>query len=563
MDSLNLKVTTGISKTRDGAQNVMLYGHTDRTQELRRLECDPIGSLYTKNLTDIENVHGFAQVQLGTASATDTLTSSTIVPVKDANARDGWYFQNSVANTSLALKLFDGAKERVNTVAVDTFYAVMFVDSYVDITSFPRFEVFTKPTGTGDHDLTFHSKFTYSIKPPTVPGTSVMGMGEEVVFWAKTRPLLNLGQRFIELSILTVLGDGASGDILKIELLSDASAPVDSIQMCINQMGWNSAISLDFQSRNVHLTTPDTSTASLAKEATLAAMNGKITKGSDATLVEAQQVGSYAMNESTNVWQPLSAHHSNKNLKTTDANIINGNQISKIMGIDSGGAQQQIKVSNAGRIELDAYNLTSLSTANNQTNGTQVSKIMGSEDGATTGIQHQLKCDANGVLETSGGGGGGGDASAANQTNGNQLSKVMGIYTPTNTQVQLKAFVDGTLYVNNGFSTSHIGKADIDVTIPAGTAEAYLAPYTSMSIYSRAVIYGNTTNWNDKIYVSYGKTGAGTFYKDWENPINVDSSSGDFFRQLSGVCASWRLSKANTSNVEETIKILSAVSQGN
>ena len=309
--------------------------------------------------------------------------------------------------------------------------------------------------------------------------------------------------------------------------------------------------------------TAELNSSNLAKEATLAAMNGKITKGSDATLVEAQQVGSYAMNESTNVWQPLSAHHSNKNLKTTDANIINGNQVSKIMGIDNTNTQQQIKVSTAGRIELDAYNLTSLSTANNQTNGTQVSKIMGSEDGATTGIQHQLKCDANGVLETSGGGGGGGDASAANQTNGNQLSKVMGIYTPTNTQVQLKAFVDGTLYVNNGFSTSHIGKADIDVTIPAGTAEAYLAPYTSMSIYSRAVIYGNTTNWNDKIYVSYGKTGAGTFYKDWENPINVDPSSGDFFRQLSGVCASWRLSKANTSNVEETIKILSTVSQGN
>ena len=292
-------------------------------------------------------------------------------------------------------------------------------------------------------------------------------------------------------------------------------------------------------------------------------LSAKMSKGNDATLVVAQQVGSYAMNESTNVWQPLSTHHSNKSLRVIDANITSGDQITKIMGIDTAGGQQQIKVSNAGRIELDAYNLTSLSTANNQTNGTQVSKIMGSEDGATTGIQHQLKCDSNGVLETSGGGGGGGDASAANQTNGNQLSKVMGIYTPTNTQVQLKAFVDGTLYVNNGFSTSHIGKADIDVTIPAGTAEAYLAPYTSMSIYSRAVIYGNTTNWNDKIYVSYGKTGAGTFYKDWENPINVDPSSGDFFRQLSGVCASWRLSKANTSNVEETIKILSAVSQGN
>ena len=355
MESLNLKVTTGISKTRDGAQNMMLYAHTDRTQQLRRLECDPIGSLYTKNLTDIENEHGFAQVQLGTASATDTLTSSTIVPVKDANARDGWYFQNSVANTSLALKLFDGAKERLNTVAVDTFYAVMFVDSYVDITSYPRFEVFTKPTGTGDHDPTYHSKFTYSIKPPTVTGNSAMGMGEEVVFWAKARPLLNLGQRFIELSILTVLGDGASGDISKIELLSDASAPVDSIQMCINQIGWNSEISLDFKSRNVHLTIPDTSALGDATAANQALQIAQET--ATATSVEEINIKTSDLaKEATLATRATEATLSNVNTVLTD-----GTQQSKVMGVDVGLNQHQIRTSVAGRLEVD-INSSSLAT---------------------------------------------------------------------------------------------------------------------------------------------------------------------------------------------------------
>ncbi len=47
-----------------------------------------------------------------------------------------------------------------------------------------------------------------------------------------------------------------------------------------------------------------------------------------------------------------------------------------------------------------------------QTNGNQVVKCMGNNGGTNV----QLKVDANGVLETSGGGGGGGDATAANQT---------------------------------------------------------------------------------------------------------------------------------------------------
>ena len=140
--------------------------------------------------------------------------------------------------------------------------------------------------------------------------------------------------------------------------------------------------------------TAELDSSTLAKEVTLASIDNKITKGSQDTLPYAQQVGSYVKNESTNLWQPLSAHHSNKSLKVIDANITNGNQISKIMGIDSVGTQQQIKVSTAGRIELDAYNLSSLSTANNQTNGNQLAKCMGNFGGT----QVQIKVGDTGRL---------------------------------------------------------------------------------------------------------------------------------------------------------------------
>ena len=112
----------------------------------------------------------------------------------------------------------------------------------------------------------------------------------------------------------------------------------------------------------------------------------------------------------------------------TEANQTNGDQKAKCMGGETDGTQQQLLVSNLGVLQtLDSEvfgktsqiaNQTTLSNTNeaviiaNQTNGNQVVKCMGNNGGSNV----QLKVDANGVLETSGGGGGGGDATAANQS---------------------------------------------------------------------------------------------------------------------------------------------------
>ena len=95
-------------------------------------------------------------------------------------------------------------------------------------------------------------------------------------------------------------------------------------------------------------------------ENTLNTINNKITKGNDATLVEAQQVGSYAMNESTGLFQPLSAHHSNKSLKTTDANITKGSdatltEAQQVLsyGCDFNGDLRPLKVGSTGRLIVE------------------------------------------------------------------------------------------------------------------------------------------------------------------------------------------------------------------
>ena len=88
--------------------------------------------------------------------------------------------------------------------------------------------------------------------------------------------------------------------------------------------------------------------------------DANITKGNDATLVEAQQVGSYAMNESTGLFQPLSAHHSNKSLKTTDANITKGSDVvlteaQQVLsyGCDFNGDLRPLKVGDTGRLIVE------------------------------------------------------------------------------------------------------------------------------------------------------------------------------------------------------------------
>ena len=94
--------------------------------------------------------------------------------------------------------------------------------------------------------------------------------------------------------------------------------------------------------------------------------NLNITKGNDATLVSAQQVGSYAMNESTGIFQPLSAHHSNKSLKTTDANITKGSDATLVSaqqvlsyGIDAAGVLRPIKVGDTGRLIVEVDGIRS------------------------------------------------------------------------------------------------------------------------------------------------------------------------------------------------------------
>ena len=340
----------------------------------------------------------------------------------------------------------------------------------------------------------------------------------------------------------------------------------------------------------------------LAQETTTASnttsINTKMSKGSDATLTEAQQVGSYVVNESTGLFQPLSAHHSNKSLKTTDANITKGEDI--ITG-GAGGLQQVLmygKTASGGnnlqpveltgdRLIVDVQELNVGFTQNSGGSMTQSGavQIYGGYDDGLGGVRKMrtLKCDDNGVLETSGGGGGGGSTqydSASTLPTPTVGTAVLGVDSgglanviSTDDTGKVGSVIHGTVTSGvaypvaiNQFSraltvddavnkTSYLTTQT--ATIPASTSNYFYPTVTSLGSARSFTIFGNTTNWSDSIYLYAAKNGySGIKYKMWENPIQPDPSSGDFYINLPLTATPYLYwGKDNTTLVSETITV--------
>lgn len=346
MESLNLKIQSSSLATVSKIQNVGVYGYDETNPaapKFRRIQSDAIGSLFTKDVSTFEDKRGFAQAELGTTVSDDMLLDSTIVPTADTNARGGWLCKNTGAGTKLSINSFFGAQEYMNTADLTSVYSYLFIDSFTDVTTFPAFEVYTKPTGTGDADPTYHSKFTYSIG---TENRGHIGIDEEVVFWAITSPVINVGQRLIELNSLVVDGDGATGEVLKILLVSDTLAPVNTISWCVNRVGWQQQLSLQNIERNYRLITPEPPSAGgaatalnqelqLAQE-TIIALNttdittatqdisSKITVGMESAITESQQVAIYGAYNDSDL-RPLKVDFNGRLMTQVDGVRANGN----------------------------------------------------------------------------------------------------------------------------------------------------------------------------------------------------------------------------------------------
>ena len=244
------------------------------------------------------NKNGNSQVLLGAPGGTAVLADSTILPIADPDKREGWLFENTVPGSKYNLYFFGGTQEILTLGNVASLWVKMYIDAKPDNSVMPFLQIYTKPTGVGDAGAFYHSRITYKFVEGTV------GIGEEMVFYAINIPSRGFSNRKLQLANKIVLGDGLDAEeVLYMVVASDTTATTGGVRHCINQLGFNT-VSLPVITRSLNLTTEQAVVGGDATAAnqvlqlnqeTVTASNtssidGKITRGNDLTLSEAQQV---------------------------------------------------------------------------------------------------------------------------------------------------------------------------------------------------------------------------------------------------------------------------------
>lgn len=239
-----------------------------------------------------KNQNGSAQVLLGSAGATAVLGDSTITPIADPEGRDGWNFTNSVAGTKFNLYYYNGAQETLTLGDISSVFAKLYINNFASLSSAPFFHIYTKPTGSGDHGAFYHSRIDY-----TIDSSVLVGIGEQIILYGENKPNTPCDNRLVQLKTKTVNGDGASTEeVLYITLSTNSGATVNEKNITVSTMGFNTidlGVDKGVVNREFKLFTGGSGGAT---EATLSALNAKISKGSDATLTDAQQVVIYGKN---------------------------------------------------------------------------------------------------------------------------------------------------------------------------------------------------------------------------------------------------------------------------
>ena len=320
MESLNQKIQSSSKDFINSVQNVGVYAYDARenVQAFRRVPANKDGALITEDISGYEEFFGSAQIEIGSAAATAVLLDSTIIPTEGLDGRHGWQFKNTVGGTAYNINYFDGASEQVTPGDLQSVYTRMFIDRY-DIANqgvdgvnpeVPRIEVYTKPTGVGDFDPTYHSRWIYAVDTRT----QHIGIFEDCVFYAIGGPSKRFGERSIPMNVVTLEGDGdLNGEILKIVVSSPTTAPAASIDVCVNMVGWENNSTTAPLARAYRLVYPNGSAAGdataanqvlqLNQETVIAdntsSIDGKITVGSDDSLTEAQQVLVYGRKDAS------------------------------------------------------------------------------------------------------------------------------------------------------------------------------------------------------------------------------------------------------------------------
>lgn len=360
------------------------------TNKFQELKVDTKGNLEVLSIPD---KNGYSQVLLGTSGATTILGDSTITPTADPEGRDGWNFTNSVAGTKFNLYYFNGNQEVITLGDINSLFTKLYINNFASLSGSPFFNIYTKPTGSGDAGAFYHSRIDYEINSDVL-----VGIGEQVILYAINKPNISCNNRLIELKTKTINGDGAdSEEILYITLSTNSSATINEKNITVSSMGFNTVnlgVDKGVVNRDFKLIAGSTNGAT---ETTLSALNNKITQG-EADVAGGgsglQQILCYGKDQSGNL-DPLNVDN-NGHLKITVNDIESG--IANALPVSS----SQLPASLGQKA-----NASSISTCRSSTTGAY--DLSGRTTIATASTSTKLLCDSDGHLQVdivSGGGGG-------------------------------------------------------------------------------------------------------------------------------------------------------------
>lgn len=256
-----------------------------------------------KNVSGRElNFNGYAQVLLTSAGGTAVKADTDCVVQEDPEHRMGWNLTNSVGGTKFNLYYFNGNQEIVTLRQLQSVYFKAFINVNSETASMPFIHVYTKPTGSGDAGSFYHSKIDYEYD-----NDNIIGIGEECVFYGEGKPKTKFTNRHIQLNNKTVTGDGLlDEEILYLVVSSNSGASQDAVNVTFNVLGMDANagnIGTFDVYRNLVLVSESNlvGRATEAKQddmitelkdidSTTKSIDGKISKGNDFTLSQAQQV---------------------------------------------------------------------------------------------------------------------------------------------------------------------------------------------------------------------------------------------------------------------------------
>ena len=193
--------------------------------------------------------YGNSQVLLNSVGGQAVIADSSCVIQSDLENRIGWNITNPIAGTKFNLYFFNGTQEVLKLGDLQSIYAIGAINVNVETSSIPFFHIYTKPTGIGDAGSFYHSKIDYFYN-----NDNTIGIGEDCVFYAINPPSSTISNRKIQFNTKVVTGDGLPDEeILYMVCASDSSATVNSKNVTLNLLGFNTAL----LARNLQLVTEE------------------------------------------------------------------------------------------------------------------------------------------------------------------------------------------------------------------------------------------------------------------------------------------------------------------